>query len=49
MPTMPRPDGKAKKVAYSILGVPDNMKTPKSSKKKQEDKALAFQETVRVR
>lgn len=49
MPAMPRPEGKAKKIAYAILGVPDNMKTVKSPKKKREDKELVFQETVRVR
>lgn len=49
MPGMIRPEGKAKKIAYAILGVPDNMKTKKTPKQKRENKELVFQETVRVR
>ena len=49
MPGMIRPEGKAKKIAYAILGVPDNMKAKKSPKKTRTDKELVFQETVRVR
>ena len=49
MPAMPRPEGKATKIAYAILGEPENMKVKKSPKKKREDKELVFQETVRVR
>lgn len=49
MPAMVRPEGKAKKIAYSILGVPANMRDKKNSKQTREDKELVFQETVRVR
>lgn len=49
MPAMIRPDGKAKKIAYDILGIPNNMKDVKSPRKIKEDKELVFQETVRVR
>ena len=49
MPAMPRISGKATKIAYSILGVPENMKQDKSKKKSKQEKELVFQETVRVR
>lgn len=49
MPAMVRPEGKARKIAYSILGVPANMQDKKSPLKSREDKELVFQETVRVR
>jgi hypothetical protein len=49
MPAMVRPSGKAKKIAYAILGVPANMRDKKTSKQEQEDKELVFQETTRVR
>jgi len=47
MPTMIRPKGKGKKVAYSILGEPINMQ--KSRKKSSIDDKLAFEDTSRVR
>lgn len=49
MPAMIRPEGKAKKIAYSVLGVPANMRDKKKPNKTREDKELVFQETVRVR
>jgi hypothetical protein len=49
MPVMIRPEGKPKKIAYAILGTPANMAVKKTAKEKQVDKALLFQETVRVR
>jgi len=49
MPAMIRPEGKAKKIAYSILGIPANMKDKKNPKQTREDKELVFQETIRVR
>lgn len=48
MPQAPRPEGKAKKIAYAILGKPANLQK-KSKKEKQIDKVLLFQETARVR
>ena len=48
MPGMPRPHGQGKKIAYAILGKPDNMKR-KSKKKKEINRVLLFQETARVR
>ena len=50
MPIMPRAKGKATKIAYHILGVPDNLRLIyKSNKKKKIDKRLTFEETQRVR
>ena len=49
MPVMIRPEGKAKKIAYAILGTPANFAVKKTKKQEQIDKALLFQETVRVR
>jgi hypothetical protein len=50
MPAMLRFKGRATKIAYSILGKPDNMiDDKKSSKEKQIDRRLIFEETTRVR
>lgn len=49
MPAMPRMDDKMKKIAYKILGVPQNMQDVKDKKDERIDQALIFQETVRVR
>lgn len=47
---MIRPKGKAKQIAYKILGVPPNMqKQPESRLKKYVDRRLLFEETFRVR
>jgi hypothetical protein len=48
MPGMPRIPGKAKEIAYKILGVPDNMKKQKRVNRKI-DKRLVFEETQRVK
>ena len=48
MPAMPRMSGKAKKIAYAILGKPQNMFDDKK-KSDQVEKRLQFEETVRVR
>lgn len=49
MPAMPRSDGKAKKIAYAILGEPDNIASKKSSTKKKQDKELVFQDLKRIK
>lgn len=49
MPAMPRMDDKMKKIAYQILGVPQNMQDVKDPKEESINKALVFQETIRVR
>jgi len=47
---MPRPKGKAEKIAWAILGKPLAMqKGKRSPRKEQIDKRLVFEETVRVR
>lgn len=43
---MPRPNGKGKKIAFDILGVPANMQEPRLSKKdKRIDRRLTFEES----
>lgn len=50
MPAMPRVNGKATKIAWSILGKPLAMNTPqKSTKDSKLEKQLVFEETTRVR
>jgi len=46
---MPRLDDKMRKIAYKILGVPQNMQDAKDAKDKKIDESLVFQETIRVR
>lgn len=47
---MPRPAGKAKKIAYALLGAPSAQKKKKKSRKQREINAeLTYQETSRVR
>lgn len=49
MPSMPRIPGKAKKIAYRILGVPANIQSKKNNKQQKINRRLVFEETVRVR
>lgn len=49
MPCMPRPSGKAKKIAFNILGEPANLQFKRTKKQRQENKELIAQETVRVK
>ncbi len=50
MPIMPRPNKKAEKVAFDILGTPANLqKDQKTPKQNKVNKELVFEETVRVR
>lgn len=46
---MPRPKGKAKKIAYAILGDPFNEKINKKRKIRKIDQELVFQNTMRQR
>lgn len=48
MPAMVRPKGKAKKVAFLILGTPQNLQKPKKKNNKI-DERLTFEETMRVK
>ena len=49
MPTMPRIKGKATKIAYKVLGKPQNLKHKRSKTEKYIDKQLLYEETFRVR
>lgn len=46
---MVRPRGLAKKVAFSILGTPPNMKNKKTAEQKKIDRRLLYDNTARVR
>ena len=48
MPSMLRLDKKSKKIAYSILGTPPNLRKDRK-KNDQIDRRLLFEETSRVR
>ena len=45
---MVRPCGKAKKIAYNIMGQPQNS-DKKSGKRKKRDDRLVYEETQRVK
>ncbi len=49
MPAMLRLKGKATKIAYNVLGKPENLKDNKTYKDKKIDRRLVFEETFRVR
>ena len=50
MPLMPRCHSKATKIAYSILGVPENLRKRRLTKEeKRINRRLLFEETARVR
>ncbi len=48
MPSMIRPKGKARKIAYAILGFPINLSV-KSKSARRVNERLVFEETSRVR
>lgn len=49
MPAMIRKKGLGQKIAYSILGVPSNIKNKKTTKQKEVDRRLLYDNTQRVR
>lgn len=49
MPCMVRPMGKAKKIAFKILGIPANMREYPTKKDTRIERQLLFEETTRVR
>lgn len=49
MPGMIRPKGKAKKIAFKILGKPANMQEKPDKKKRKVNQRLLYEETQRVR
>ena len=49
MPAAPRIKGKPTQIAFSILGVPANLKAKKTASQKEIDRKLLYQSTQRVR
>ena len=50
MPNMLRnPKSKAAKIAYKIMGIPDNMKFQRSKEQEKWNRKLLFEESSRVR
>lgn len=50
MPIMPRPPGKAKKIAFSILGTPPNMlNLNKRGSRERYEERLLYKETINQR
>lgn len=49
MPVMIRPDDKAKKIAFKILGKPANFTEKTTRKDNQVNARLVFEETTRMR
>jgi hypothetical protein len=49
MPAMPRFSKKGTKIAYKVLGTPENIAYKPKGKEKEIDKRLTFQDTTRVR
>jgi len=49
MPVMLRPNAKATKIAWRLLGKPANLRAKDAKRKTQVDRRLTFEETTRVR
>jgi|WetSurMetagenome_2_1015567.scaffolds.fasta_scaffold538189_2 hypothetical protein len=49
MPSMPRSNKKAERIAYDILGVPANIRVIKTKKQKDLDKQIEYQKTDRIK
>jgi len=49
MPCAPRQKGKATKIAYDIMGKPENMEDDKSRKDKKVDRMITWQNNTRVK
>ena len=49
MPGCPRKKGLPKKIAFSILGTPPNLKDKKTARQKEVDHKLLYENTQRVR
>ena len=49
MPTMIRIPGKAKNIAYKILGKPANIESKRDAVQQKINRRLIFEETIRVR
>lgn len=49
MPVMPRLKSKATKIAYKIMGIPNNIRNRKHPWNKQVNERLIFEDTSRIR
>jgi hypothetical protein len=49
MPAAPREKGKATKIAFALLGKPENLAAKKTARQKHIDEQLLYQATFRVR
>jgi len=49
MPSAPRTNKKAEKIAFNIIGKPENLKSKKNANNKKIDKILFNQKTRRIR
>lgn len=49
MPAAPRLISKATKIAYKVLGIPDNLKFVRNERQRRINRRLVFEETSRVR
>lgn len=49
MSAMVRPEGKARKIAWAILGVPANMMSKKTKRQREIDAKLRSEESSRLR
>ena len=49
MPAMLRIKGKPTQIAYSILGIPNNIRSKRTKERQKLEKMLTQEETVRVR
>lgn len=49
MPAMPRPDNKARKIAYKILGKPSNIAFKRNKIQAKINARLTYEDTYRVR
>lgn len=49
MPAMPRLPGKAKRIAFKILGTPPPMRSKRTKQQRKINARLVFEETSRVR
>jgi len=49
MPGMLRPKGKARRIAYKILGVPANLQSKRTPEEKKINRRLIYEETWRSR
>lgn len=46
---MPRPNGKAKKIAFAILGKPANLKEEDKKYNTNADRVISYQNTQRIK